>query len=135
MPRSSSAPVLVAAATVAASMAAATAATVQQTQPHLVFLMADQLRWNTNGYRGGELNLTVNLDRIAAEGLEMKYSFASTPTCTPARASLLTGQSPGTHGMLGCVGVRVQEAAARCCVRGHGSQNRTNCEPACACSS
>jgi arylsulfatase len=105
MPRSStSAAALVVAATAAAASSgmAAAAAARQQTQPHLVFMMADQLRWNTNGYRGGERNLTVNLDRIAAEGLEMKYSFASTPTCTPARASLLTGQSPWNHGMLGC---------------------------------
>ena len=76
-------------------------ALAKQDKPHLVFLMADQLRWNTNGYAGGFQNLTVNLDRLAAEGLEMQYSWSSTPTCTPARAALLTGQSPWNHGMLG----------------------------------
>ena len=59
--------------------------TNQQKQPHLVFMMADQLRWNANGYAGGQHNFTTNLDRIAAEGLQMQYSWSSTPTCTPAR--------------------------------------------------
>tara|TARA_B110000208_G_scaffold188974_1_gene249677 strand:- start:996 stop:3248 length:2253 start_codon:yes stop_codon:yes gene_type:complete len=44
---------------------------------------------------------TPNLDKIAAGGLTMRMSFSSTPTCTPARAALLTGMSPWNHGMLG----------------------------------
>ena len=89
------------AAAVAAASTAAAAQQQQQEKPHLVFMMADQLRWNTNGYAGGQENLTVNLDRLAAEGVEMQYSWSSTPTCTPARAAILTGQSPWNHGMLG----------------------------------
>ena len=98
---------LVATATMAASTTAAATGAQTQTQPHLVFMMADQLRWNTNGYAlgGSNLqNLTVNLDRLASEALQMQYSWSSTPTCTPARGALLTGQSPWNHGMLGCVG-------------------------------
>lgn len=44
---------------------------------------------------------TPNLDRIASEGARFLHAYSSTPSCTPARACLLTGQSPWHHGMLG----------------------------------
>lgn len=44
---------------------------------------------------------TPNLDRLAREGALFRNAFSSTPTCTPARAALLTGMSPWNHGMLG----------------------------------
>ena len=42
-----------------------------------------------------------NLDRLAAGGVRFTRAYSSTPTCTPARAALLTGMSPWGHGMLG----------------------------------
>ena len=97
---------------------------------NFVFMMADQLRWDALSYARSDNThspihsltttpellpdntaaapvarqsafYTPNLDRIAAEGLIMQYSWSSTPTCTPARAALLTGQSPWRHGMIG----------------------------------
>ncbi len=44
---------------------------------------------------------TPNLDRLAREGVRFRNAYSSTPTCTPARAGLLTGMSPWRHGMLG----------------------------------
>jgi hypothetical protein len=90
-----------AAVAVTASSSPASPVPRAQTKPHLLFLMADQLRWNTNGYAGGQANLTPALDRLASEGVELQYSWSATPTCTPARAALLTGQTPWNHGMLG----------------------------------
>ena len=34
-------------------------------------------------------------------GVLFKYGYTSTPTCTPARAAILTGQKPWNHGLLG----------------------------------
>lgn len=72
-------------------------------KPNLLFMMADQLRADTQGAdnRFGGHAHTPNLDKLASEGLRFTNAFSSTPTCTPARAGLLTGQSPWNHGMLG----------------------------------
>ena len=74
-------------------------------RPNLLFAMADQLRWDAQGYANpeqrGKSVLTPALDQIAAEGVSIRFSWSSTPTCTPARAALLTGRRPWGHGMLG----------------------------------
>lgn len=44
---------------------------------------------------------TPNLMRLAREGVLFRQAFCTAPTCSPSRASLLTGQSPHTAGMLG----------------------------------
>lgn len=70
-------------------------------RPHLLFLMADQHRGDTIGADGNRAIQTPNLDRLAQEGARFRCAYSSTPTCTPARACLLTGMSPWQHGMLG----------------------------------
>ena len=44
---------------------------------------------------------TPNLQRLAAEGVLFRRAFSAAPTCSPSRASLLTGQCPHGNGMLG----------------------------------
>ena len=47
-------------------------------------------------------SVTPNLFSLAETGsTTFNSAYASTPTCTPSRASLLTGKSPWSHGMLG----------------------------------
>ncbi len=75
-------------------------------RPNLLFLMADQMRFDAfaaGARRPGRAapSWTPALDRLAAEGARFAAAYSSTPTCTPARAALLTGQSPWQHGMLG----------------------------------
>jgi arylsulfatase len=62
--------------------------------------MADQFRADCLGASGNRVIHTPNLDRLAAEGVRFTSAYSSTPTCTPARAALLTGSSPWRHGML-----------------------------------
>lgn len=64
-------------------------------------LMSDQHRGDCFGADGNAAVSTPNLDRLAAEGARLRCAYSSTPSCTPARAALLTGQSPWRHGMLG----------------------------------
>jgi N-sulfoglucosamine sulfohydrolase len=46
---------------------------------------------------------TPNLQRLATEGVLFRHAFCAAPTCSPSRASLLTGECPHSNGMLGLV--------------------------------
>ena len=75
--------------------------TVQPAKPNVLLLMADQMRSDMLGSSGNKATYTPNLDILASQGVRFSNAFSSTPTCTPARAALLTGLSPWYHGMLG----------------------------------
>ena len=44
---------------------------------------------------------TPNIQRLAEEGILFRKAFSAAPTCSPSRASLLTGQCAHCSGMLG----------------------------------
>ncbi len=72
-----------------------------KSRPNLLLLMSDQHRGDWFGAAGLRAIRTPAMDRLAAEGVMFRHAYSTTPTCTPARAALLTGQSPWNHGMLG----------------------------------
>ena len=74
---------------------------LSKSRPNVLLLMADQHRGDWLRCAGAQWLATPNLDRIASSGIRFQNAYSSTPTCTPARAALLTGMSPWTHGMLG----------------------------------
>eukprot|EP00035_Acanthoeca_spectabilis_P011828 m.208673 g.208673 ORF g.208673 m.208673 type:complete len:730 (+) comp15457_c0_seq2:27-2216(+) len=87
-----------------ALVCAAQAVATPQRPPNLLFMMADQMRFDRMGCSSGHYPkplVTPSLDRLAAHGVRFAKHYTSTPTCTPARAAILTGQSPWNHGMLG----------------------------------
>lgn len=43
---------------------------------------------------------TPHFDRLAARGLRVNNAYTPSPTCSPARASLMTGLLPHNHGVL-----------------------------------
>ncbi|QZE15937.1 arylsulfatase [Halosquirtibacter laminarini] len=69
-------------------------------QPHIIFIMTDQHRGDAIGLLNPVVQ-TPNIDKIGQNGLIFRSGYSSTPSCTPARSGLLTGQSPWNHGMLG----------------------------------
>jgi len=69
--------------------------------PNILFLMSDQHRGDCLGADGNEAIHTPNLDRLAAEGARFCSAYTSVPSCTPARAGILTGLSPWHHGQIG----------------------------------
>jgi arylsulfatase len=70
-------------------------------RPNILLLVADQHRADCIGAGGNRAIRTPHLDRLARDGACFRNAYSSTPTCTPARAALLTGLAPWHHGMLG----------------------------------
>ena len=64
----------------------------------LVILTDDQGCW-AMGCAGNSEIRTPNLDRLAASGIRFENMFCTSPVCSPARASLLTGRIPSQHGV------------------------------------
>lgn len=73
----------------------------EQAKPHLILIMTDQQRFDCVGAMGNPDIFTPNIDAMAKDGAMFMNGYSSTPSCTPARAGLLTGSSPWKHGMLG----------------------------------
>lgn len=65
--------------------------------PHVLLLVTDQLRFDAISPIITP-NLWAFMQRNGSTTFNRAYT--STPTCTPARAALLTGKSPWAHGML-----------------------------------
>jgi arylsulfatase A-like enzyme len=67
-------------------------------RPNILLIHADQLRFDCLGVNGHPLVQTPNLDRLAADGANFRHAYTPAPICSPARASLLTGQWSFQHG-------------------------------------
>lgn len=67
---------------------------------NVLFLMTDQHRVDTLGAYGSSLSSTPALDGLASSGTRFDRWYTPTAICTPARASLLTGQAPFRHKLL-----------------------------------
>lgn len=67
---------------------------------NVLFFMTDQHRTDTVGAYGNPLARTPALDELARTGTRFDRWYTPTAICTPARASLLTGQAPFRHKLL-----------------------------------
>ncbi|KIL41433.1 sulfatase [Gordoniibacillus kamchatkensis] len=66
-------------------------------KPNIVLITSDQQHWNTLGAFNREIS-TPNLDRLVKEGTTFSRAYCPNPTCTPTRASIVTGMYPSQHG-------------------------------------
>jgi N-acetylglucosamine-6-sulfatase len=72
---------------------------VEDARPNIVFVLVDDLRWDEIGAAGHPYVKTPSIDRIAREGAFFSRAFTTTPLCSPARATFLTGLYPHTNGI------------------------------------
>ncbi len=61
-------------------------------RPNILMIMSDNQSWNHVGIYGDRIVKTPHFDQIATEGIRFTHAFCASPSCTPARAALLTGQ-------------------------------------------
>ncbi len=66
-------------------------------RPNILLITSDQQHWNTLGAFNPELK-TPHLDRLVREGSTFTRAYCPNPTCTPTRASIITGLYPSQHG-------------------------------------
>ncbi len=70
------------------------------TQPNLIYVFADQLRYQSLGYAGDTSALTPNIDHLAGASVNFSNCVSGSPMCAPYRASLFTGKYSSSTGMV-----------------------------------
>ena len=68
------------------------------TKPNILIILADGMQAGT--VDPGHPCLTPNIDALADRGVRFHNAHTTCPTCSPARASLMTGLLPHNHGVL-----------------------------------
>lgn len=68
-------------------------------RPNILIICTDQHRYDVISTHPGSAAITPSLQRLADEGTVFDGCYSPNPVCAPARASMLTGQLPGAHGL------------------------------------
>ena len=61
-------------------------------RPNILFAIADDWGWPHAGSYGDPAVKTPTFDRLAKEGALFRHAYVSSPSCTPSRGAILTGQ-------------------------------------------
>ena len=72
--------------------AACPPAWAQHDAPNVLFAIADDWGWPHASAYGDPVVETPSFDRIASEGALAHHAYVSSPSCTPSRGAILTGQ-------------------------------------------
>src|SRR3569832_2286280 len=65
---------------------------------NLLFITADDMDWSVPGFMGGKLDLTPNLDALAARAHCFVNNRTVAPICMPSRQAFMTGLLPHHNG-------------------------------------
>ncbi len=69
----------------------------QEQKPNIIFLLADDLRYNSLGCMGNSIIKTPTIDRLASHGTLFKNAYVTTSICCISRASIFSGQYAARH--------------------------------------
>lgn len=70
-------------------------------KPNIILIMTDQQRGDCLSIENHPVLMTPNMDSIAGNGVRFSRCYSTCPTCIASRRSLLSGQLPSTHGLVG----------------------------------
>lgn len=77
----------------------ATRAAAAKRRPNLLLIIADEWRAQATSWNQDPNVATPALDRFASQSVSFDNAVSNLPVCCPARASMMTGQYPLTHGV------------------------------------
>ena len=66
--------------------------------PNVIVFIADDVSWNDYGCYGNASARTPNIDALASNGLRYTNAFLTASSCSPSRASIITGRYPHNNG-------------------------------------
>jgi arylsulfatase A-like enzyme len=82
------------------SAMAASAPEAQGDRPNIILAMTDDQGWGDVSYNGLKKIKTPNLDAMAAAGVRFNRFYSAHPSCSPTRASVMTGRHPFRTGTI-----------------------------------
>lgn len=75
-----------------AAFAGCASAPEGRSRPNILFAISDDQSFAHTGASGDPVVRTPAFDRISAEGVRFEHAFCNSPSCTPSRGAILTGQ-------------------------------------------
>src|SRR5690606_21586013 len=63
-------------------------------RPNVVLIIGDDISIDDHGVYGHPHIRTPHINRLAASGLRLNKAHVTTPSCSPSRASIITGRYP-----------------------------------------
>ncbi|QDT65349.1 sulfatase family protein [Calycomorphotria hydatis] len=63
-------------------------------RPNIILLIADDMNWDDCGVYGHPSIRTPHIDRLAEQGMRFEQAFVTASSCSPSRASIITGRYP-----------------------------------------
>lgn len=72
----------------------------RDSKPNLIYIMADQLRYDVLGYTGDKVAITPNIDKLAKQSVNFTNAVTCGPVSAAHRASLFTGKYVSSTGMV-----------------------------------
>ena len=68
---------------------------VTKKKPNIIFILSDDVSYRDFSATGQTEFTTLNIDRLADEGIMFNNAYSGAPECAPSRASLMTGKHMG----------------------------------------